>query len=167
MRINNLQIISLCYFGQELTQNDLERIGSIIKERTGATVMEVTQNNGKDIMLDTIRDCVKNICKSYYPECEEYTEEDNATIFIGTTFKDALSKYDKRPSILINKIVDKVNECKSSPNDEKSRIFINAMTILSRQDLKISESLLKKYNLDAEKIRVIRNTYDFANSITL
>jgi hypothetical protein len=93
----------------------------------------------------------------------ELTPEDNATILIGTTLADSIANYNA--SNFVKDILAKVEKCKRNPGKKENKAFMNALFILSNEDLRISKGLLDKYGLDPEKIAIIKKTYNFISSL--
>ena len=97
------------------------------------------------------------------PVLQQNTAEDNAVIFIGTKFAKTLKRGDKLKLAL--SIFYAMSDARNTPNNKDSRALMNALFILSQPDLCISEHLLQKYNMDEEKIAVIRDCYNKAQSL--
>jgi hypothetical protein len=93
----------------------------------------------------------------------ELTPEDNAAILIGTTLADSIANYNA--SNFVKDILAKVEKCKRNPGKKENKAFMNALFILSNEDLRISKDLLDKYGLDPEKIAIIKKTYNFISSL--
>lgn len=93
----------------------------------------------------------------------ELTPEDNAAILIGTTLADSIANYNA--SNFVKDILAKVEKCKRNPGKKENKAFMNALFILSNEDLRISKGLLDKYGLDPEKIAIIKKTYNFISSL--
>ena len=93
----------------------------------------------------------------------ELTPEDNAAILIGTIFADSIANYNA--SNFVKDILAKVEKCKRNPGKKENKAFMNALFILSNEDLRISKGLLDKYGLDPEKIAIIKKTYNFISSL--
>lgn len=93
----------------------------------------------------------------------ELTPEDNAAILIGTIFADSIANYNA--SNFVKDILAKVEKCKRNPGKKENKAFMNALFILSTEDLRISKGLLDKYGLDPEKIAIIKKTYNFISSL--
>lgn len=93
----------------------------------------------------------------------ELTPEDNAAILIGTVLADSIANYNA--SNFVKDILAKVEKCKRNPGKKENKAFMNALFILSNEDLRISKGLLDKYGLDPEKIAIIKKTYNFISSL--
>lgn len=93
----------------------------------------------------------------------ELTPEDNAAILIGTALADSIANYNA--SNFVKDILAKVEKCKRNPGKKENKAFMNALFILSNEDLRISKGLLDKYGLDPEKIAIIKKTYNFISSL--
>lgn len=93
----------------------------------------------------------------------ELTPEDNAAVLIGTILADSIANYNA--SNFVKDILAKVEKCKRNPGKKENKAFMNALFILSNEDLRISKGLLDKYGLDPEKIAIIKKTYNFISSL--
>ncbi len=92
---------------------------------------------------------------------EEMTAADKAVVFIGETFRDILSHdYTKMGFIL--ELTRMMFQARKHPGVSKNKALMNALFILSQEDLKISKSLLEQYHLDEEKLLVIKEIYTCA-----
>lgn len=89
---------------------------------------------------------------------EEKTPEEQAVIYVGTVMKDELSK-PWEPEEFIAALTQKIREARIADNDE-SRRFMDALFILSQEDLIVSRGLLKKYKLNEKKILLIKRIYN-------
>lgn len=95
--------------------------------------------------------------------CEETTPEDNAVIYIGTVMEQAL----KEPFdgyTLFRAVMNKVDEFKSHFSEEEHKKLINALFILSQEDLEVSRALLRKYHFSQEKLLIMKKVYNFITS---
>lgn len=92
---------------------------------------------------------------------EEMTAADKAVVFIGETFRDILGHdYTKMGFIL--ELTRMMFQARKHPGVSKNKALMNALFILSQEDLKISKSLLEQYHLDEEKLLVIKEIYTCA-----
>lgn len=94
---------------------------------------------------------------------EKLTPEDNAVILVGTVLAESIANYNA--SNFVKDILAKVEKCKRNPGKKENKAFMNALFILSTEDLRISKGLLDKYGLDPEKIAIIKKTYNFISSL--
>ena len=91
---------------------------------------------------------------------EEKTPEDEAVIYIGTIMQDALTApFDAQ--VFASQIIRKVNETKANFVPEVHKQFMNALFILSQENLVVSKTLMKKYHFSQEKLTTIKKTYNF------
>lgn len=104
---------------------------------------------------DRVSSAVKTVTKAKNPQVKN-TPEDAAIIYFGTILAHALAKpFNKKEftGALLNAYLRLEKE-------EKER-FDNALEILSGEDLKISKSLMDKYNFTGQKIAVFKTLYGF------
>lgn len=95
--------------------------------------------------------------------CEETTPEDNAVIYIGTVMEQALKEpFDGYK--LFRAVLNKVDEFKCHFSEEEHKKLINALFILSQEDLEISRTLLRKYHFSQEKLLIMKKVYNFITS---
>jgi len=95
--------------------------------------------------------------------CEESTPEDNAVIYIGTVMEQALKEpFDGYK--FFRAVLNKIDEFKIQYSAEDNTKLMNALFILSQEDLEISKTLLKKYHFSQEKILVLKKVYNFVTS---
>ena len=90
------------------------------------------------------------------------TPEDEAVIFIGTVMKDELSHFNA--AHFISALTNKMAEASVNPHTEENKQFMNALFILSKEDLVISKSLLTKYKLSQQRIALIKKVYTLSAS---
>lgn len=94
-------------------------------------------------------------------ELNKRTPEDEAVVVIGTIMKDELTHFNA--TAFLASLMQKINEASVAPNQESNKAFMNALFILSKEDLVISSSLLKKYKLNAQKIALIKRAYNLTS----
>lgn len=88
---------------------------------------------------------------------DELTPEDNAIVFLGTMFKSQLKK---ERHVFVAAVVNSINKALCNPTADVNRQLINAMFILSQQDLNVSKRILSEYNFDNDKIAAVRDIYN-------
>lgn len=150
------------FVGEELTEDT----------RTGIVQAFVANNlNPVDITeLDSkeIDACILAAAKNKEPKPAQivqihYTPEDEALIYIGKLFEKELNKFDATE--FISTLSNKIMKCKIDPNAEESKAFMNALFILNKDELLVSQSLMKKYKLSHPRINLIQKIYRLAQSI--
>jgi len=93
-------------------------------------------------------------------EKDALNAEEQAAVFIGTKFEKALKQEPYEPMMFAAPLFESISKAHRNPNTTASRSLMNALFILSQEDLNISASLLEKYHLDAEKIKTIKRVYN-------
>ena len=131
---------------------------------TGAETVHAvvfTQQEIAQILLasDRVSGVVRTVTKVKNPQVE-HTPEDEAIIYFGTILAHALAKpFNKKEftGALLNAYL------KLESREEKTR-FDNALEILSGEDLKISKSLMDKYNFTKQKIAAFKTLHGFIST---
>jgi len=96
--------------------------------------------------------------------CEEPTPEDNAIIYIGTVMEQALKEpFDGYK--FFRAVLNKIDEIKIHFSEEEHKRLMNALFILSQEDLEVSRKLLKKYHFSQEKILILKKVYNFVTTL--
>lgn len=99
----------------------------------------------------------------------EKTPEEEAIIYVGTIMAEDLKKpfngYE-----LFSTLVNKMTELRTSAQlggagAEAHKQFMNALFILSQENLVISNSLMRKYHFSSEKIATIKKVYNFVTNL--
>lgn len=88
--------------------------------------------------------------------------EEKAVIYIGTLMKDELTNFNA--VAFTSALLSRINEASTNPSQEDNKAFMNALFILSGEDLRISRTILEKYKLDPQRIALIKHAYSFASS---
>ena len=87
------------------------------------------------------------------------TPEDHAVIFISAwmaEYADENTNFENWKRVLTVQVIEALRD-----KNEFSKELINAMFILSGENLNVSLPLMKKYNMTTEKIRAIKELYHF------
>jgi hypothetical protein len=95
---------------------------------------------------------------------EDRTPEDQAIIYLGTILKDALEAPFNEYNLMVG-LTLYIQKVKETGSEEDNRKLMNALFILSRENLVVSESLMKKYHFTARKISTIRKVYNFVTNL--
>lgn len=118
--------------------------------------LEVFHLDSKDIAKTLVK-AIKNAVPE--EETNEMTAEENAVVYVGTILKEALETNDKI-SIMME-TVNEITKARKKPNDKKNKQFMNALFTLAQGDLNnISPSILREYDMDWEKISIIKGCYN-------
>lgn len=151
--------------GEEVPEKLVTAIGTRIKEFCKVQgKAEVIALDEEDIANIVISHTLQKMLAPHYPMLAEpeLTPEDKAVIYIGTVLNECLGSNYKTENF-VAKLAEKITEVKNR-DDSEAREFMNAIFILSQEDLKISKSILKKYKLDENKIRIIKRLYNLVVS---
>lgn len=83
---------------------------------------------------------------------------ENAIVFIGTKMREDLVNYVGKAAFK-NAVMEKAEELLSS-DAKMYTAFTKAMRELSRNNIEVSSSLMRKYHFSKEKVFVIKTCYD-------
>lgn len=152
----------IIYTGEEVEKDVLDTIAAYLAQYDN-NVTDVVTFNAQEISKIILREsnCVIEKAGKKDPVTQEaQTPEDKAVVFIGTIMKEELGS-DYTDRTFVASIIDRIRCAKKYPTRTANREFMNALFILSQEDLKISSSLMEKYNLNRERLAIIRETYNF------
>lgn len=138
---------------------DLQRA---VGAQSGAETVNAVVFNQQEIAQvllasDHVSGVVKTMTKAARKPRVENTPEDEAIIYFGTILAHALAKpFNKKEftGAVLNAYLKLGSE-------EEKKCFDNALEILSKEDLKISASLMNKYNFTGQKIAVFNTLHGF------
>lgn len=156
--------VLIIFDGTELPTTAIDTIANHIANIANTEKVDTFIYSAKEIASAIMSNVEKTEVASIEPKREERTPEDQAIIFIGTVMKDALeAPYDGYVlfKALINKIDELRNDLITSSGKKAYDQFMNALFILSQENLVVSKSLMKKYHFSQEKITTIKKTYNF------
>lgn len=156
--------VLIIFDGTELPNTVIDTIAKHIANIADAEKVDTFIYSAKEIASIIINNVGKPENASIEPKPIERTPEDQAIIFIGTIMKDALeAPYDGYVlfKALVNKIDELRNDLITQTGKEAYDQFMNALFILSQENLVVSKSLMKKYHFSQEKIATIKKTYNF------
>ena len=157
-----MKALIILYQGQELTEAEISSI-AVCTSTNSHKVCSITLLRD----IEVAQSIMKAVKTSEIPVETKtavgtvVTPEDNAVIFLGTMMESELKHFD--PGVFIASLVKRVNEAKKQPSKRVNREFMNALFILSQEDLCISKEILDKYNFDSEKIKLVKETYNFVS----
>jgi hypothetical protein len=152
----------IIYTGEEVKEDVLATIAAYL-EQYGNNVTDAVAFDAQEIgkiMLRESNCVIGNMGKKNPVVQEAQTPEDEAVVFIGTTMKEELGS-DYTDKMFVASLIDRIRRAKKYPTKTANREFMNALFILSQEDLKISASLMERYNLNPDKLAIIRETYNF------
>lgn len=143
--------IVIAHNGDPSTNQMREEIAEYINKSCNAVAIEITEVS--EFELDLVRKA--NNAKS---TDDDGTPEDEAVIYIGSIFKNELANFN--PSKFTGALANKIAEASNDPSKESNKRFMNSLFILSKDELLISQNLMKKYKLDRQRISLIKNVYN-------
>lgn len=148
-------VIVIFYDGARLADEAI--INALARACDSNKELEVFHLDSKEV-AKTLVGATKTIVVE--DECaNEMTAEENAVVYVGTILKEALETDDKI-SIMME-TVDEIAKAQKKPNDKKNKQFMNALFTLAQGDLSnISPSILREYDMDWEKISIIKSCYN-------
>ena len=156
--------IILIFSGDEPDEHVIAEISQKLYAMCGAENVDPYTLDQKDLVLSAIKS-LKSV--PLVKECKEDTScktpEDNAALFIGVKMKNQLGA-DYTPHFFIAALMNAINAARKRPNNQANKQFMNALFILSQPDLNLSKDILTEFNLDADKIAIIRDTYNLMKS---
>lgn len=158
-----LNSIVILYEGTQPTEETISLLKEVLKEICSSGDILVSVYSGENISDIMMKETILHTVEKPDLEPENKTPEDEAIIYIGTLMEEELKEpFDKVN--FMHAIINRTLACKKLPTSESNKRFMNALFILSQEDLKISKSLLEKYNFDREKILTIKKVYNFCNA---
>ena len=164
MKKRLLRALVVFFVGEEC--NEIARgaiIANLRKNCNASDYSEVIEIEGSEIAKDWLKTAVDldaPIGNAHVVEMR--TPEDEAVIYIGTVMKDELTHFNAAQ--FIASLSAKINEASVNPHNEENKRFMNALFILSKEDLVISQNLLKKYKLNRQKIALIKRVYTITST---
>lgn len=152
-----LRAITLLFRGSEPNSETIAALSDIIGMSCQTTGIEFFTYDSKDLADSLIQSH-----KATYVDSgkHELNAEEQAVVFIGTKFEKALKQEPYEPMMFAAPLFESISKAHRNPNTTASKSLMNALFILSQEDLNISASLLEKYHLDAEKIKTIKRVYN-------
>jgi len=121
-----------------------------------ATSVEMMELNARELAIIAAKPIAEQLQVEEKKESVTKTAEDEAIIYIGNVMKEELSKPKFDPIDFIDVLLHKARDSK---NGADNRALLNAMFILSQDQLHVSESLMKEYNMTPYKIKLIKRCY--------
>lgn len=151
--------IVLIFEGTEVSAETLDVIAAAIAAQCNTLTVDNFVYSSKEIADAIMRSDLKySGITAANPVTEAtITPEDEAIIYIGTVMKEDLQKPFNKYT-LSRAIIDKINSY--VPGSEQATRFVNALFILSQENLEVSRNLMKKYHFSIEKIAVFKKMYN-------
>lgn len=150
--------IILIFEGTEVSEETLDVIASAISAQCNTMTVDNFVYSSKEIADAIMKSDLKCSGTKPAPVIEEKrTAEDEAIIYIGTIMEEDLKKPFNKYA-LSGAIIDKIKNY--APGSAEATRFINALFILSQENLEVSRSLMKKYHFSIEKIAIFKKVYN-------
>lgn len=150
--------IILIFEGTEVSEETLDVIASAISAQCNTMTVDNFVYSSKEIADAIMKSDLKCSGTKPAPVIEEKrTAEDEAIIYIGTIMEEDLKKPFNKYA-LSGAIINKIKNY--APGSEDATRFINALFILSQENLEVSRSLMKKYHFSIEKIAIFKKVYN-------
>lgn len=159
--MNNTRALVILFTGYEPNESALAEVSAVLNERCSAENLDCFTFSAKDLatMLLTI-----DPTTVAHGQNEETTPEDKAVIYIGTLLeKDLKEPFDGYK--FFRAVLNKIDEVKIHFSEEEHKRLMNALFILSQEDLEVSRKLLKKYHFSQEKILILKKVYNFVTTL--
>lgn len=157
------RILTILFIGNELSRKTIAEISAIIHKNTNCDEkLNVSQYTEQDIRnLVTQAEAMKNkgFNSQKDPATTFRTPEDECCIFIGKMFEHILLPEAPITDFMLA-LIAAISEAKNDPLNEKSRKFMNALFILSQEDLVISKEIMRDMHINEEKLKVIKRIYN-------
>lgn len=159
--MNETRALVVLYEGKEVPAVVLDRIGREL------TAFADAAGTAAFIQLDST-DIAKQVTPSVAVEVVDSTRtnvtaEDQAIIYLGNKMAKYLGA-NFNPVTFASAILEKLDKSRNS-NNKDAKAFVNALFILSQEDLRISKEILKKYNFNEDVINVIKSIYNYYQSL--
>lgn len=155
-----MKAIVVMYNGKEVTPAIIELMCSYFAQ-AHRMVTSVDVFNDEDVAAALMQNRKEALIVDIQDEQKEPSTrnaEENAIIVVGTAMREALEHFN--PLAFGSALIEKINRVRKNPNRENNRAFMNALFVLSQEDLNISQSLLEEYNMDSQKIAIIKSIYN-------
>ena len=150
--------IILIFEGTEVSEETLDVIAAAISAQCNTMTVDNFVYSSKEIADAIMKSDLKCGEARPTPVIEETkTAEDEAIIYIGTIMEEDLKKPFNKYA-LSGAIIDKMRNY--PPGSEEATRFINALFILSQENLEVSRNLMKKYHFSIEKIAIFKKMYN-------
>lgn len=132
-------------------------ISRTLGELCGATSVEMLELNARELAIVAAKPIAEQLQVEEKRESATKTAEDEAVIYIGNVMQEELSKPKFDPIDFIEVLLRKARDSKQGADN---RALLNAMFILSQDELHVSESLMKKFNMTPYKLKLIKRCYN-------
>lgn len=155
--------IVIMYIGEEPSVETITNIAQQVAVNCNAQQnVDIEVYSPKDI-ANMLVSKAKKVAEEKIKD-EDRSPEDQAIIYLGTVLKGVLEAPFKEYDLMLG-LVMYIQKVKEIGSEEENRKLMNAFFILSRENLVVSESLMKKYHFTPRKISTIRKVYNFVTNL--
>ena len=161
--INNQAIVFL-FAGDDPTPALLSEAGGMLAKFCHAEgKMDVRVFSAEDLsklaVVNTMCTATKERAQAKTVPLEK-TPEEEAMIYLGTTMSTALEAPFNEYNLMMA-LTLQIEKTRSMSDPEPHKRLMNALFILSQENLVISKSLMEKYHFSVKKIATIKKVYNF------
>lgn len=157
--MNEVRALVILFNGYEPNEPALAKVGAALNESCSAENLNCFTFSAKDLAAMLLTPTTVA-----HEQNEERTPEDEAVIYIGTLLeKDLKEPFDGYK--FFRAVLNKIDEIKIHFSEEEHKRLMNALFILSQEDLEVSRKLLKKYHFSQEKILILKKVYNFVTTL--
>lgn len=163
--INNQAVVFL-FMGDDPTPELLNEAGKMLAKFCHAEgKMDIRVFSAEDlsnlVVANTICTATKEGQAKILPL--EKTAEEEAMIYLGTTMSTAFEAPFNEYNLMMA-LTLQIEKTRSMADPEPHKRLMNALFILSQENLVISKSLMEKYHFSVKKIATIKKVYNFVTS---
>lgn len=164
--INNQAVVFL-FTGNEPTPELLNEVGKTLAKFCHAEgKMDIRVFSAEDlsnlVVANIMCTATKDRAKAKIFPLEK-TAEEEAMIYLGTTMSTAFEAPFNEYNLMMALILQ-IEKTRSMADSEPHKRLMNALFILSQENLVISKSLMEKYHFSVKKIATIKKVYNFVTS---
>ena len=150
------------YNGQGLTERLRTAIANLLaKEFKAIGAASILEFDAEDIAKLLVKNSVNDECSKTQEQIKN--PEEHAVVYVGEIMKDCLGSAYK-PESFIEELTRIIAKARNSSAEEDIRLM-TALSILSKENLQISQSLLRKYKLNERKIMIIKRVYNLISKL--
>ena len=159
--MNEARALVILFNGDEPNRAALANVGAALNESCSAENLNCFAFSAQDLATILLKAGPITIASM---QDEEMTPEDKAVIYIGVLLeKDLKEPFDGYK--FFRAVLNKIDEVKIHFSEEEHKRLMNALFILSQEDLEVSKKLLKKYHFSQEKILILKKVYNFVTTL--
>jgi hypothetical protein len=155
---NATKMLIVLFNGRTIHEAARAEICRTLGELCEATSVEMMELNARELAIVAAKPIAEQLQveEKKTSGVDVKTPEDEAIVYIGNVMKEELSKPKFDPIDFIDVLLHKARDSK---NGADNRALLNAMFILSQDQLHVSESLMKEYNMTPYKVKLIKRCY--------